>query len=68
MSLTRLISFIDYKQYYENLAMDQQLQESEETFDTVDENGLLKRGLDDAEDSARFVILAMLPCSLKLYL
>ncbi|KAF9923526.1 hypothetical protein FBU30_006426 [Linnemannia zychae] len=41
-----------YKQYYENLALDRQQQESEETFETVDENGYLKRGLDDSEDSA----------------
>ncbi|KAG0285046.1 hypothetical protein BGZ96_010654 [Linnemannia gamsii] len=41
-----------YKQYYENLALDQQQKESEETFDTVDENGTYKRDLDDAEDSA----------------
>jgi transcription initiation factor TFIIE subunit alpha len=46
-----------YKQYYENLALDQQQQEGEETFDTVDENGTYKRDLDDAEDSARFVIV-----------
>ena len=50
---------IDYKQYYENLALDQQ-QEGEETFDTVDDNGNRKRALDDAEDSARFVTLDVL--------
>lgn len=53
---------IDYKQYYENLALDQQ-QEGEETFDTVDENGYHKRALDDADDSARFVALDVLLAS-----
>lgn len=52
-------TMIDYKQYYENLALGQQ-QEGEETFDTVDENGHPKRALDDAEDSDRFVTLDVL--------